>query len=66
MLLFFPVKLELIDSVKSYDSTRTFVFGIVQFSRFLLAVVIGDLTIVSLCVDAVNTFLGKLFSKLSV
>ena len=64
--MFFPVKLELIDSVKSYDSTRTFVFGIVQFSRFLLAVVIGDLTIVSFCVDAVNTFLGKLFPKLSV
>ena len=54
---------KLIDSVKSSDSTRTFVFGFVQFSRFLLAVVIGDLTIISLCVDAVNLFLGNFFQS---
>ena len=57
---FFDVYLEIIDSVKSSDSTRTFIFGFVQFSRFLLAV-ISDLTIISLCVGHVNTFLGKLF-----
>ena len=28
---------KLIDSVKSSDSTRTFVFGFIQFSRILLA-----------------------------
>ena len=53
---------KLIDSVKSSDSTRTFVFGSVQFSRFLLAV-IGDLTIISLRVDAVNLFLGNFFQS---
>ena len=53
---------KLIDSVKSSDSTRTFVFGSVQFSRFLHAV-IGDLTIISLRVDAVNLFLGNFFQS---
>ena len=60
---FFDVYLEIIDSVKSSDSTRTFIFGFVQFSRFLLAV-ISDLTIISLRVDAVNLFLGNFFQSL--
>ena len=34
---FFRCNLEIIDSVKSSDSTRTFIFGFVQFSRILLA-----------------------------